>query len=75
MIDAKDVNFDLIVEENPEIGKYLSLMWGKPEFVHYIHTLTNVSPAANNDKFSPAMSLALFEIAAKHSSLYTKLYR
>ena len=62
----KDDNFVLIDEEHAEVGKHLSLMWGKQEFRSYINKLLDVTVSGRAREFSAQALLALMELSDQH---------
>jgi hypothetical protein len=66
MIIMKSESFKLIDEENAEAGKYLSLMWGRPEFRSYMKVLLDTSVAGKAREFSAGVLLALIDLSQEH---------
>jgi hypothetical protein len=66
MIMEKDQNFLYIDEEHAEVGKHLSLMWGRQDFRPYMNNLLDVSVSGRAREFSATALLALMELSDQH---------
>lgn len=63
MIKVKDRNFRLLDDEEPLLGKHLSLLWGKPEFAEYMTQLL-----ASNATLTRELRQALEQLSSQHSA-------
>ena len=69
-IMTDNVNFKIVNEKFPHIGKSIDLMWGTPECSMYINRLMNDTRDGQRQGFPSEVASALFKLLNVHDSVF-----
>lgn len=65
-----NADFNTVNEAYPHIGQQLQALWGKPEFVAYMHSLTDDTRDGARKGFKGDVFFALHNLAEQHAQAH-----